>query len=87
MRARHGFAVGRYHGPERESVGLTLPDTRAAGTVEYIELKHLELAPNKRRDIDSEAIQTLAAGSRHRGLPEARTSRHVAPAVERTAGC
>src|SRR4051794_9706462 len=39
----------------------TLADTRAAGTVERVALEHLELAPNKRRDLDPESIQTLAA--------------------------
>src|SRR4051794_14147018 len=34
---------------------------RVGGTLERIELEHLELAPNKRRDIAPESIQTLAA--------------------------
>jgi hypothetical protein len=39
----------------------TIADTRAVGTVERVALEHLELAPNKRRDIDPESIRTLAA--------------------------
>jgi hypothetical protein len=39
----------------------TVADRSAVGTVERIALEHLELAPNKRRDIDSESITTLAA--------------------------
>jgi hypothetical protein len=34
---------------------------RAGGTLERVPLEHLELAPNKRRDISPESIQTLAA--------------------------
>src|SRR4051794_39959364 len=39
----------------------TVGDTRAVGAVERVALEHLELAPNKRRDLDPESIQTLAA--------------------------
>ena len=34
---------------------------RAGGTLERVPLEHLELAPNKRRDISPESIHTLAA--------------------------
>jgi hypothetical protein len=39
----------------------TVADTRAVGAVQRVALEHLELAPNKRRDLDPESIQTLAA--------------------------
>jgi hypothetical protein len=39
----------------------TLTAQRDIGTLERVALEHLELAPNKRRDIDPESIQTLAA--------------------------
>jgi hypothetical protein len=39
----------------------TVAAPRAGGTLERIALEHLELAPNKRRDIARESIETLAA--------------------------
>src|SRR3954451_13299558 len=39
----------------------TVAAQRFGGTLERIALEHIELAPNKRRDIDPESIQTLAA--------------------------
>jgi hypothetical protein len=39
----------------------TADGQRDVGTLERVALEHLELAPNRRRDIDSESIQTLAA--------------------------
>jgi len=39
----------------------TTAAARDVGTLARVELEHLELAPNKRRDIDPESIRTLAA--------------------------
>jgi hypothetical protein len=39
----------------------TVAAPRVGGTLERIAPEHIELAPNKRRDIDAESIQTLAA--------------------------
>src|SRR4051794_7189933 len=39
----------------------TVAAQRDVGTLERVALEHLELAPNKRRDIDPESIRTLAA--------------------------
>src|SRR3954454_19410988 len=39
----------------------TVAAQRLGGTLERVALDHIELAPNKRRDIAPESIQTLAA--------------------------
>ena len=39
----------------------TVAAQRVGGTLERVALEHLELAPNQRRDIAPESIETLAA--------------------------